>query len=153
MHEVNDVKSTQPSTMIAYSGFGSSLWYMNQLASRCSFYYACNALLTSVKWLYSRLFNQSLFFKMKIKDGGVLNFSFFAINHFVYACMAMEGGYVPKSTVAYSQWGMVKCFRFFAFVNNGWSPVVFTPSKYTVVIYLFEVNNGNTRTIVKCVRS
>ena len=61
----------------------------------------------SVKW-----FNQSVFFMMKIKDGGVLNFSFFTINHFVYACMAMERGYVPKSTVAYSQGGMVKCFSF-----------------------------------------
>ena len=41
--------------------------------------------------LKSSIFNQSHFLMTKIKDGGVLNFSFFKMNHFVYACMGREG--------------------------------------------------------------
>ena len=41
--------------------------------------------------LKPNLFNQSHFFKIKIKDSGLLNFSFFIINHFVYACRGREG--------------------------------------------------------------
>ena len=43
--------------------------------------------------LKSSIFNQSHFFKMKIKDSGVLNFSFFKMNHFAYACMGRKGMY------------------------------------------------------------
>ena len=41
--------------------------------------------------LMPSIFNQSHFFMIKIKDSGVLKFSFFKMNHFVYACMGMEG--------------------------------------------------------------
>ena len=41
--------------------------------------------------LKSSIFNQSHFFMIKIKDSGVLNFSFFKMNHLVYACMGREG--------------------------------------------------------------
>ena len=38
------------------------------------------------------LFNQSQFFKMKkAKDCGVLDFSFFIMHRFMYACMGREG--------------------------------------------------------------
>ena len=41
--------------------------------------------------LKSSIFNQSHFLMIKMKDGVVLNFSFFKKNHFVYACMGREG--------------------------------------------------------------
>ena len=41
--------------------------------------------------LKSSIFDQSHFLMIKIKDGGVLNFSFFKMNHFVYACMGRKG--------------------------------------------------------------
>ena len=56
---------------------------------------------------------QVYFFKIKVKDRGVLNFPFFIMNHFGYACMGREGWYVPKCTVAYSQRGI--CVR-----NTSW---------------------------------
>ena len=49
---------------------------------------------------------------MKLKDSDVLNFSFFTINHFVYACMGREGG---ASREAYFQGGSVKNFDFFVY--------------------------------------
>ena len=53
---------------------------------------------------------------MKLKDRDVLNFSFFTINHFVYACMWREGG---ASREAYFQGGSVKNFDFFCLLMNG----------------------------------
>ena len=47
-------------------------------------------------WVNSSIFNQSHFFKIKIKVRGVLNLSFFTMNHFTYACIRREEGYVPK---------------------------------------------------------
>ena len=41
--------------------------------------------------LKSSIFNQPHFFKIKIKDSGVLNFPFFKMNHF-FVCMHVEGG-------------------------------------------------------------
>ena len=41
--------------------------------------------------LKSSIFNQSHFLKIKIKDSGILNFSFFKMNHFVHACIGREG--------------------------------------------------------------
>ena len=40
----------------------------------------------NVRIKYS-IFNQCHFFKIKIKDSGVLNFSFLKMNHFEDACM------------------------------------------------------------------
>ena len=74
---------------------------MNQLASRYSFKYVFDALLISIKMLKYSLFNQSHF--LKTKERGVRNFSFLTMQHVVYACMMREGGYIIKSTVAYSQ--------------------------------------------------
>ena len=44
---------------------------------------------------------QSHFFKIKIKDSGAINFSFFMMNNYVER--GTDGGYVPKCTVAYFQ--------------------------------------------------
>ena len=54
--------------------------------------------------LKSSLYNQSHFFKIKVKESAVLNFSFFIMNHLrMYAWSGREGGYVPKCTAAYLQ--------------------------------------------------
>ena len=39
------------------------------------------------------IFNQSHFLIIEIRDSGVINFSFFEVNHFVYAWMGREGMY------------------------------------------------------------
>ena len=65
--------------------------------------------------LKSSFFNQFHFFKIKIKDGDVLNFSFFQKESF---CVCMhgegetEGGYVPNCTATYSQGGTSKISTF-----------------------------------------
>ena len=75
-------------------------------------------MLTSVLKGPSLVFSfQFHLFKIKIKDRGVINFSFFTMNHFVYACIEREGGYVPKCMVVYSQ-GRSKKNDFFVYTIN-----------------------------------
>ena len=64
--------------------------------------------------LKSSIFNQSHFFKIKIKDCGVLNFSCFKINHFVYTCTGREGMY-QNARLRINREGRPK-FRLFAYV-------------------------------------
>ena len=47
-------------------------------------------------WLKSSLFNQSHLFKIKIKDRGVLNFSFLTIQAFCVFMCEDKRGYVLK---------------------------------------------------------
>ena len=65
--------------------------------------------------LKSSLFNKLHFFKIKVKDNGVLNFSFFKMNHFVYVCMEGKGrreGINQNAILAYSQGGRLKFSNF-----------------------------------------
>ena len=66
-------------------------------------------------------FGQSCFFKIKIKYGRVINFSFFTMNHFVHAGIGRVGEHLPKCTVTYSQGRRVKIFDFFVNLINEWS--------------------------------
>ena len=50
----------------------------------------------------------------------MLNFSFFTMNYFVYACIKKDGGYATKCTVAYSQQGRIKHFDFLAHAIKEW---------------------------------
>ena len=65
--------------------------------------------------LKSSLFNKLRFFKIKVKDSGVLNFSFFIKNHFVYACMKWKGlreTIYQNAITAYSQGMRSKILNF-----------------------------------------
>ena len=75
-------------------------------------------MLANVRMLKSSLFNNLHFFKIKVKDSGVLNFSFLIMNHFVYACMEWKGrreGIYQNAITAYSQERRSK-FRIFGYV-------------------------------------
>ena len=88
IHQVNNVRSSQPSTITVDNGFSSFLWYMDQLAPGCSFEYVCDTLLTSFIWV---MFFIRYVYKIKIKDRGVLNFPFIHNEPFC-VCMYRERG-------------------------------------------------------------
>ena len=115
--EANNVRSSQPSiitSLVVLFDIRTS-WHLKVVFIMN----VCDTLFASVRMLKSSLFNPSHSFKVKkIKDSGVLYFSFFIMNHFMYACMGREGGtegeYVPKCTYSYSQGGRSKISTFCA---------------------------------------
>ena len=83
---------------------------MNQLVSKMKFLVCMQYIVNKCYMSQSSVFfNKSHFFKIKVKDRDVF---FFAMNHFVYACMGREGRDLRKCTIACSQGGSVKNFDF-----------------------------------------
>ena len=71
--------------------------------------------------LKSSLFNKLHFFKMKVKDSGVLNFSFFIKNNFVCAFMEWKGRrecIYQNAITAYLQGGRSKILNFWVGNSN-----------------------------------